>query len=247
MFALWWRERGGEGKGQVIDLSIYEPLFWVLGPQVTVYNRPSGSYGRDRYLLTNQAGNPAAFWGIDVNIRASTDRFMVLAGGTVWTRTVAPAAAVGFLPTENDQSVLGNLFVDPNAATSARGQVFPDRSHTVKVAGVYRLPWRVRIGAIARYQDGQPFARLVIVPDLTQGSTAVRSYVNGGTAFTYTGTLDIRVQKSFTAGRTDVTACWMCTICRISRMRLRSTWSAGRGFGNRPRCNRRAPRWWACA
>ena len=34
----------------------------------------------------------------------------------------------------------------------------------------------------------------------------MRSYVNGGTAFTYTGTLDIRVQKSFTAGRTDVTA-----------------------------------------
>ena len=124
----------------------------------------------------------------------------------LWTRTFAPAAAVGFLPTENDQDVLGNLFVDPNAATAARGQVFPDRSHTVKVAGVYRFPWRVRVGAIARYQDGQPFARLVVVPDLTQGPTAVRAYVNGGTAFTYTGTLDIRVQKIFTAGRSEVAA-----------------------------------------
>jgi hypothetical protein len=176
------------------------------GPQVTVYNRPPGSYGRDRYLLTNQAGDPATFWGIDVNIRASTDRFMVLAGGTVWTRTFAPAAAVGFLPTENDQDVLGNLFVDPNAATGARGQVFPDRSHTVKVAGIYRFPWRVRVGAVARYQDGQPFARLVIVPGLTQGPTAVRAYINGGTAFTYTGTLDLRVQKVFTIGRSEVAA-----------------------------------------
>ena len=34
----------------------------------------------------------------------------------------------------------------------------------------------------------------------------MRAYVNGGTAFTYTGTLDIRVQKTFTIGHTDVAA-----------------------------------------
>ncbi len=39
MFALWWREHGGGGKGQVIDLSIYEPLFWLLGPQASVYDQ----------------------------------------------------------------------------------------------------------------------------------------------------------------------------------------------------------------
>src|SRR5919204_589340 len=49
-----------------------------------------------------------------------------LAGGGL-TEAVGPAAAVGFLPTENDQDVLGNLFVDPNAATQARGQLFQDR------------------------------------------------------------------------------------------------------------------------
>ena len=39
MMALWWREHGGNGKGQVIDLSIYEPLFWILGPQALVYDQ----------------------------------------------------------------------------------------------------------------------------------------------------------------------------------------------------------------
>jgi hypothetical protein len=135
----------------------------------------------------------------------STSRLTVLAGGTV-TWAIGPAAAVGFLPTENDQDVLGNMFVDPNAATQARGQLFQDRSHTVKLAGIYRFPWRVHLGVIARYQDGQPFARLVIVPDLNQGPTAVRSYANGGSAFTYTGTLDIRVRKVFTTGRSEVAA-----------------------------------------
>lgn len=37
MFALWWREHGG--TGQVIDLSLYEPLFWILGIQAPVYDQ----------------------------------------------------------------------------------------------------------------------------------------------------------------------------------------------------------------
>jgi hypothetical protein len=172
---------------------------------VTVYNRPTGSYGRDRYLLTNQIGEPAKFWGIDLSVRAATKRFTILAGGTL-TWALGPAAAPGFLPTENDQDVLGNSFVDRNASSEARGQLFPDRSHVVKIAGTYQFPWAVRLGAIARYQDGQPFARLVVVPQLVQGPTAVRAYPNGGTAFTYIGTLDVRVQKIFTAGRSRVAA-----------------------------------------
>jgi hypothetical protein len=177
----------------------------VGAPQVTAYNRPPGSYGRDRYLLTNQPGNSATFSGFELSVQASTDRFVLLAGGTL-TWTAGPAAAIGFLPTENDQDRLGNLLVDPNAAAYARGQLFPDRSHAVKIAGVYRFPWGIRVGAIARYQDGQPFARLVVVPGLTQGTTAVRAYANGGSAFTYTGTLDVRAQKILAAGRSQLAA-----------------------------------------
>lgn len=32
--ALHWREHGGEGRGQMIDISLYEPLFSILGPHV---------------------------------------------------------------------------------------------------------------------------------------------------------------------------------------------------------------------
>jgi hypothetical protein len=199
----------GVASSEYAALQVPDPSFLpgspVGGPQVTVYNRPPGSYGRDRYLLTNQVGDPAKSWGLEATVRASTDRFTLLGGAALtWAR--GPAAAVGFLPTENDQDVLGNLFIDPNAATAVRGQLFQDRSHVVKIAGIYRLPWRIRLGAIARYQDGQPFARLVIAPDLVQGPTAVRAYTNGGSAFTYTGTLDIRVQKVFEIGRSQVAA-----------------------------------------
>lgn len=37
MIALYWRDVQGGGEGQVIDLSLYEPLFSILGPQLAEY------------------------------------------------------------------------------------------------------------------------------------------------------------------------------------------------------------------
>ena len=53
MFALWWREHAGEGRGQVIDLAIYEPLFWILGPQALVYDQLG--------IVQERTGNAAPF------------------------------------------------------------------------------------------------------------------------------------------------------------------------------------------
>ncbi len=40
MFALRWRDQGGgNGEGQVIDLSLYEPLFYILGAQVSYFDQ----------------------------------------------------------------------------------------------------------------------------------------------------------------------------------------------------------------
>jgi len=53
MIALWWREHGGDGRGQVIDLSIYEPLFSVLGPQALLYDQLG--------IVQGRTGNRAPF------------------------------------------------------------------------------------------------------------------------------------------------------------------------------------------
>jgi formyl-CoA transferase len=53
MFALWWREHDGNGRGQVIDLSIYEPLFSLLGPQALVYDQLG--------IVQSRTGNHAPF------------------------------------------------------------------------------------------------------------------------------------------------------------------------------------------
>jgi crotonobetainyl-CoA:carnitine CoA-transferase CaiB-like acyl-CoA transferase len=70
MFALWWREHGGNGEGQVIDLAIYEPLFWILGPQALVYDQLG--------IVQTRSGNSAPFTAPRNAYRAKDGRWLGL-------------------------------------------------------------------------------------------------------------------------------------------------------------------------
>jgi formyl-CoA transferase len=71
--ALYWRDHGGgKGKGQVIDLSIYEPLFWILGPQASVYDQLGQIQGR--------SGNRAPFTAPRNAFQAADGRWLGLSG-----------------------------------------------------------------------------------------------------------------------------------------------------------------------
>jgi crotonobetainyl-CoA:carnitine CoA-transferase CaiB-like acyl-CoA transferase len=70
MFALWWREHGGNGKGQVVDLAIYEPLFWILGPQTLVYDQLG--------IVQERTGNAAPFTAPRNAYRAKDGRWLGL-------------------------------------------------------------------------------------------------------------------------------------------------------------------------
>ena len=170
------------------------------GQTVVVFNRPPAAYGADRYLLTNPDGHHATFAGVDITMQRTAGALWMIAGATAG-RSEITSANRGFLASENDNGIIGEVFTDPNAATNARGRPFTERGYTIKTAGVYRFSETVRLGVSARYQDGQHFARLIIVPDLNQGDEAIRAFVNGKTRFTYTMTVDARLQKAFTVGR----------------------------------------------
>ena len=131
-------------------------------------------------------------------------RFFLLVGGTAG-RSEGISANRGFGALENDAAVLGDVFINPNSRVHAQGRLFTERGYTIKTAGVYQLPADVRLGVVARYQDGQHFARLVIVPNLNQGPEAIRAFANGRTRFTYSMTIDACLQKGFVigAGRVD--------------------------------------------
>lgn len=164
-----------------------------------VYNRLPESFGQDQYLLTNPGQESATMGAVVVTAQVSTERLFLFIGGTA-SAAVGSGGNRGFRAIENDQDITGELFTNPNASTYARGRLFSDRAYTIKWTTVYRFPKDVRLGAIARYQDGQPFARLVVVPDLNQGAEAIQAFANGRSRFAFTGTLDVRLQKGFAVG-----------------------------------------------
>jgi TonB dependent receptor len=181
----------------VIMLS--DPGLFGQGQQLPIYNRPPATFGADRYSLTNPADHETTFVGAELTGLVDRQPLFLLFGLTAG-RSEGLSANRGFRAIENDAALIGELYTNPNARTFAQGRLFTERGYTIKLAGVYRFPYDVRFGWAARYQDGQHFARLVVVPNLNQGPEIVRAFRNGRTRFTFTATLDARLQKGFAVG-----------------------------------------------
>jgi hypothetical protein len=184
-----------------------------------VFDRRPESFGQDQYLLTNVPVHRTRHQGVELRAGKSVGSRLLFLGGATASRTETDGANRGFRVDENDQGLIGELYDDPNADTYARGRGFFDRAFTIKLACAWRAPFGLRFGVVARYQDGQPFARLVVVSDLAQGAEPVQATTRGqqtsptgatdpagrpltasGHRFSYTLTLDARLEKALRVG-----------------------------------------------
>jgi hypothetical protein len=166
-----------------------------------IYNRRVESFGRDRYLLTNDPTTGTGK-GMEISVDGRIGKRVRMLIGATASKTDSPSAYRGYLATENDQGLVGERLELPNAATLSKGRLFFERGYTIKIAGTYDARHDFHFGAVARYQDGQHFARFVIPPDLNQGPEPVKAITNGDSRFTYVLTIDARLEKGFTLGRT---------------------------------------------
>lgn len=166
---------------------------------LTIYGRLPQSYGQDAFLLTNPENAGVDYDGIELSYAINAPRWFVLVGATAY-RALGLGGDLGAGPYENDQLVIGTRYAEPNASSNVPGRLFSDRAYVGKVSASYRAPGDIRLAATVRYQDGQPFTRLVIAPDILAGPYVVHAYQVGKTRFTYAGTIDARVEKSFTIG-----------------------------------------------
>ena len=73
MMALYWRDARG-GRGQVIDLSLYEPLFSILGPQAIEYAQTGA--------VQTRAGNRSRRTSPRNAYQTRDARWVALSGGT---------------------------------------------------------------------------------------------------------------------------------------------------------------------
>jgi hypothetical protein len=175
--------------------------------QLPIYDRDPASFGADQYVLTNPADFSTRYQGVELVLELLPVNGLHLRLGATAHRSEGSPAHRGFRSDENDPGLPGELFDNPNADTHGYGRLVFDRAYTIKIAGWYRGGHRgPRLGAVVRYQDGQPFARLVVAPDLAQGPEAVRAIPNGRSRFAYTLSLDARVEQGVDVGRTRLSA-----------------------------------------
>jgi formyl-CoA transferase len=87
MFAIYERDVGGSGKGQVIDVSLYEPLFSLLGYQSTLYDQlgviqgRTGSRSIHSAPRNNYRTRDGRWVALSTNTPSIVDRVMRLTGG----------------------------------------------------------------------------------------------------------------------------------------------------------------------
>jgi hypothetical protein len=181
----------------------------LVGPSddqlLPIYDRRPASFGRDALLLTSPDGHDSLYEGVEFQLVAGTPRARIWVSGTAH-RAVGSGAFRGYRPAENDQGLVGELYDDPNANTFERGRLFSDRAYTIKIAGAWHAPGGIRLGSVARYQDGQPFSRVVVVPDLRQGADFVMAIPRGRARFTFAISWDARAEKTVAVGRAQVGA-----------------------------------------
>ena len=72
--ALRWRDGAGEGRGQVVDMSLYEPLFSILGPQIIEYDQLG--------ILQRRQGNRSPRTAPRNTFETSDGRWVALSAGT---------------------------------------------------------------------------------------------------------------------------------------------------------------------
>ena len=181
-----------------------DPAIDIAGPAddrpLPVFARRPASFGLDAYVLTNAAGHEMLHEGVELVVEKRIAASLLLRVGGTASRSTGTGGNRGYGVLENDPGVIGEAFDQPNAETWASGRLFFDRAYTLKVAGLWR-PRDWSFGAVANYQDGQPFARVVIVPGLPQGAEAVPAIRRSEHRFTFTLTVDARIERAFPVGK----------------------------------------------
>jgi hypothetical protein len=166
---------------------------------LTIYNRLPASFGQDHYVLTNPVGDTARYEGMEISAEVHGTHLSAIVGAMAYL-TRAGAASPGFTALENDQDVLGQRFLDPNGQPYEPGSIFFDRSYVLKWSTIYEGSHGLHAAVVARYQDGEPFTRLVVAPTLNQGPEVIQAYRTGRTRFLYTVTIDAEVAQAFRIG-----------------------------------------------
>lgn len=174
----------------------YDDLF------LTVYNQKKETLGQDFFLLTNQgeAERVSRYRGLDLTLVMKSSRGSVFFFSATATEAIGTTSP-GNTEWENDDGVIGSLYDNPNASIFSRGRLRFDRAYTARLGLSIPVAAGFKFAALAKYYDGQPFARKIIIEGLNQGPFYVQAFYRGQARYEFNMTVDVRLEKTFNIGK----------------------------------------------
>ncbi|MGQ9672979.1 MAG: carboxypeptidase regulatory-like domain-containing protein [Candidatus Aminicenantales bacterium] len=166
-----------------------------------VYNQKKESLGQDFFLLTNpdEKKRVSRYRGLDLTLVKKFSRTTIFFFSATATEAIGTTNP-GNTEWENDDGLVGRLYDDPNASLSSRGRLRFDRAYTARVGWSFPFSDGFRLAILAKYYDGQPFARKIIIKGLNQGPFYVQAFYRGQARYEFNMTVDVRLEKAFPIG-----------------------------------------------
>jgi hypothetical protein len=182
-------------RNEAVPTSSYIPLTVTevnSGRAVTVYNQAPALRGQRDMVWDNRPELDTIYQGADITLnRRFSDGWMMTGGLSVGRNT-------GFI--HSAETDLNN----PNFFEFADGIEGRDVPYSLRLSGLYELPWEVSVSGTFQHQAGFPELTTVSIGNntvrLTQGTTSLTVEPRGTTRLPKLNQLDLTFRKAFRSG-----------------------------------------------
>jgi hypothetical protein len=189
--------------------NLADPSGDIVGPSddqiLPIIEESLASFAASRFVLGNPAGHRALGEGAELGFATNSKHVHWGLNGAAF-RVSGRGGNRGLRAAESDFGVVGESFDRTNADTYGYGRLFFDRAYSLKMFLTANDIKGLTFGALGRYDDGQPFARVVIQNDLPQGPDFVQAIARGRARLHYTLSVDAKLAKSFTLSGAKIEA-----------------------------------------
>jgi hypothetical protein len=180
--------------------NLADPSGDIVGPSddqiLPIIEETLASFSGSRFVLGTPAEHRALGEGAELGFATNGKHVHWGLNGAAF-RVSGRGGNRGLRAAESDFGVVGESFDRTNSDTYGYGRLFFDRAYSLKMFLTANDIKGFTFGALGRYDDGQPFARLVIQNDLPQGPDFVQAIARGRARLHYTLSVDAKLAKRF--------------------------------------------------
>jgi carboxypeptidase family protein len=176
------------------------------GKQVTIHNQAPELRGLRDVVWTNEKLLDSDYNGADITLDKRMSRGWMMTGGVSVGKNTGYNGLGAACATANAATQCTTDLNDPNAKSFSRGIYGLDTPFSLRLSGIYDLPFGVSMSGTLQHQRGFPEATLVSVGfntvTLTQGTTTIMVEPRGTTRLPDLNQLDMTVRRVFRVGGT---------------------------------------------